>query len=270
MVSAPALAQVAGRDGVAAMAATAAITVTSTATATAVQVPSLDLSAGQPLLLAGYWLGADRDSLAGAGPALTRPAIVLLHGCSGALDRQGRLSMRLRDYAGLLNAEGWHVLVLDSFGARGATQICTQQYGTRAISMTQRRRDVLGALRWLAQQPGVDASRLALLGWSNGGSAVLTATNRRQPEVAQAQVLPRAAVAFYPGCESDRRLGYAPSAALLLLVGADDDWTPAAPCVALVREGVDRPTAALGASPPAVPVPRITVYPGAFHPRFLS
>ena len=255
VVCTPALAQVADRSG-------AAIT---SATATPVQVPSLDLVSGQPLVLAGHWFGAVPDSQASASPVSARPAILLLHGCGGALDRQGRLSLRLRDYAGLLTAEGWHVLVLDSFGARGASQICTQKYSTRTITMTQRRRDVLGALAWLGLQPGVDPSRLALLGWSNGASAVLAATNQRQPEVARAQVLPRAAVAFYPGCESDRRSGYVPSAALLLLVGADDDWTPAAPCEALVREVAAGPPAAMDARPSAVPVPRITVYPGAFH-----
>ena len=129
--------------------------------------------------------------------------------------------------------------------------------------MTQRRRDALGALAWLAQQPGVDAQRLALMGWSNGGSAVLAATNRQQAEVAIATPSARAAVAFYPGCDADLRAGYSPSAALQLLVGEADDWTPAAACEALVRNTAAATTTTAG--PAAVPAPQISVYPGAYH-----
>ena len=229
----------------------------------AVQVPSLDRVDGQALLLTGHWFPVAPGAWPGwVGP---RPALVLLHGCGGAFDRQGRLSLRLQDYSALLNDQGWSVLVLDSFGARGTAQICTQKIGSRAITMAQRRRDALGALAWLARQPGVDASRLVLLGWSNGGSAVLAATNRQQPEVASAAASPRAAVAFYPGCEAELRAGYAPSAALLLLAGEADDWTPAAACEALVRSATATTAGFSAASPAPVPAPQITVYPGAHH-----
>ena len=254
-----------------------------------IRVPSLDRVDGQALLLSAHWFpvvsGAEPGTVLGAVPGVVpgvvpgargpRPALVLMHGCGGAFDRQGRLSLRMREYSALLNGQGWSVLVLDSFGARGATQICTQKLGTRAVTMTQRRRDALGALAWLAHQPGVDAQRLALLGWSNGGSAVLAATNRQHAEVASAATSARAAVAFYPGCESDLRAGYTPSAALLLLVGEADDWTPAAACEALVRSAAAAPATALPApaapaapsasGPAVVPAPQISVFPGAFH-----
>jgi dienelactone hydrolase len=211
---------------------------------TVVDVASLDTADGRPLLLKAHWFAA---ALPGA-----RPAVLLLHGCGGPYGRQGQLSERMRDHAALLHAEGWHAMVLDSFSTRGAQQICIQKIGTRAITQVQRRLDTLGALQWLAAHPGVDGARLALLGWSNGGSAVLSATNLRQSAVAASPVRPRAAVAFYPGCETELKRGYHPSAALLMQVGAADDWTPAAPCEALAREAVD-------------PRPRIDVYPGAHH-----
>jgi dienelactone hydrolase len=149
------------------------------------------------------------------------------------LNRKGEPAERYREYAALLNAQGWDAIAVDSLSPRGETELCTQREGTRKLTQIQRRRDALGALDWLAAQPGVDASRLALLGWSNGGSTVLSATNLNHSEVARSRTRPRYAVAFYPGCETEGRRGYRPVSDTLLLVGLADDWTPAAPCQSL-------------------------------------
>lgn len=210
-----------------------------------VAVPSLERHDARPLALDGFWFTAPGEG--------RRPAIVLLHGCGGPYDRQGRLASRMRSYADLLNAQGWHVLVLDSLTARGESELCTQRIGTRAVTLANRRLDALGALAWLAQRDEVDAGRLALLGWSNGGSTVLSASNLTHGDVAAALPRPRALVAFYPGCEAELKRGYRPSAPLQLLVGLADDWTPAAPCEALA----ERATA-----PSSIAIER---YEGAYH-----
>lgn len=210
----------------------------------AVTVPSLDLHDGQPLPLPGHWFAAS--------PPGPRPAMVLLHGCGGFRDRQGNLAARYTGLAARLNAMGVHALVLDSLSPRGERELCTQRAGTRKVTQANRRRDALGALQWLAARNDVDATRLGLLGWSNGGSTVLAATNRRHREVASAPVAAALAVAFYPGCQADLERGYDTRAPLLLLLGQADDWTPAAPCLALAR-------AAVG------PAPQVEVYEGAHH-----
>lgn len=169
------------------------------------------------------------------------------------MDGRGRLALRYIDMATRLNAMGVHVLVTDSFTPRGETQICTRKVGQRGINQLNRRRDALGALHWLATQPGVDATRLGLLGWSNGGSTVLATTNLKNNEVAASAVRASLAVAFYPGCESERARGYVPSTPLLMLLGEADDWTPAAPCKAMA-------TAVLQA-----PIPVWESYEGAHH-----
>ncbi len=208
-----------------------------------VDVPSLERRGGAAVMLSADWFTAQ-----GGG---ARPAIVMLHGCGGAYDARGRLSARMREYAAMFKAEGWHALVLDSLTPRGERELCTQKIGTRRVTQAERRLDALGALQWLAARGDVDAKRLALVGWSNGGSTVLAATNRRQRDVAAAGVSPRAAVAFYPGCDAELARGHEATAPLLLLVGQSDDWTPAAPCVTLAERG--------GAAVRGV------VYPGAFH-----
>lgn len=208
-----------------------------------VEVPSLDLRAGAPLKLAGYWFAVD-----GTG---RRPAVVLLHGCGGPHGRDGELSDRLADYAAWMRVQGWHALVIDSLGSRGERETCTQRSGTASVKQGHRRRDALGALRWLAARPEVDAERLALVGWSNGGSTVLAATNAGLREVTQSPVKPRAAVAFYPGCSFELGRGYRPLVPLLLLLGEKDDWTGAQPCLDLAQRA--------GAKV------QVEVYAGAYH-----
>jgi dienelactone hydrolase len=212
---------------------------------TAVEFDSLDQRNGRPVLLKAFWLPAPDL----AGP---RPAVALFHGCGGPYDRNGKLSRRLRDYAALLNQQGLHALVVDSLTPRGEHELCTQRIGARAVTQANRRLDALAALTWLALRNDVDDRRIGLLGWSNGGSTVLAATNLRQRDVAAHAVRPAFAIAFYPGCEAELKRGYEPGSRLLMLVGEADDWTPAAPCRSLVQSAAE-------------PKPVIESYAGAYH-----
>lgn len=194
-----------------------------------VEFDSLEGSDGRPVRLFG-WFFAAKKNVAGK-----TPAVVALHGCGGLYGRDKDLNQRHRAMAELLQQEGYHVLFPDSFKPRGKESICGEKIGTRDLTSANRRQDVLGALRWVATRPDVDAGRLALLGWSHGGTTVLSANNRQFPEVTAHDVKPRAAISFYPGCSAylKTREGYRPNAPLLLLIGEKDDWTPPKPCVAL-------------------------------------
>jgi dienelactone hydrolase len=137
--------------------------------------------------------------------------------------------------ADLLHDAGYHVMFPDSFTPRGKRSICTEKRGARDLTSANRRRDVLGALDWVAKQPGVDASRIVLLGWSHGGSTVLSSINAELREVSQHPVQPRAAIAFYPGCSAYNRMAYHNAIPLLVLMGEKDDWTPPQPCKKLAQ-----------------------------------
>ena len=208
-----------------------------------VAFPSLDGAANAPLVLTALWFPV------GASPA---PAVALFHGCGGAFDRRGQLNRRMREYAALFNRAGYHVLIVDSLTPRYETELCTQRIGARRVTQSNRRLDALGAVAYLAERSDVDAKKIGLVGWSNGGSTVLATTNLRHRDVATAQTQPAFAVAFYPGCEADAKRGYEAEAPLLMLVGQADDWTPPGPCRALAREA-------------SGPTPEIEAYAGAYH-----
>jgi dienelactone hydrolase len=217
-----------------------------------VEFDSLDRSDGKPIRLFGWFFAAK-----GKAPKKA-PAVIALHGCGGLYGRDKDLNPRHRAMADLLQQEGYHALFPDSFMPRGKNSICSEKIGTRDLTSGNRRRDVLGALNWIAGRPEVDASRIALLGWSHGGTTVLSANNRNYSEVAAHKVKPRAAIAFYPGCSAylNLRDGYRPNAPLLLMIGEKDDWTPPKSCVALhqkVRAQYPSDTFAL------------RVYPDSYH-----
>lgn len=166
-----------------------------------------------------------------------RGTVVALHGCGGLYastgTRKGQLNARHQAIADLLVAEGYSVVFPDSFTPRGVSEICTQKNGTRSIDQTQRRADALAALAWVAAQPWAQPGRIALLGWSHGGSAVLSATDATRADVSGQGVKPAVAVAFYPGCAAALKSGYKPDAPLVLMLGEKDDWTPPGPCLKL-------------------------------------
>jgi dienelactone hydrolase len=226
-----------------------------------VSFPSLEIDAatGTPIVLHALYFSPDPSS---GG----YPAIVAVHGCAGMYSavpaRRDRLSLRHQQMADLLLAQGYAVLFPDSFNSRGRREVCSDPPGKSNITQDNRRLDVLGALTYLRTRDDVDGSRVALLGWSHGGSAVLAAVNRRNPAVAGylesvgSGSFFRTAIAFYPGCLAALRGrdGYVPATPVDIFIGESDDWTSPKPCVAL------------GQAMEAMSLPlHVTTYAGAYH-----
>lgn len=151
----------------------------------------------------GWWLPV--------GTAQPRPAVIALHGCDG-LYLGNSLDGRERAVAELLGRREFHVLLSDN--CSGA--------------------DIHGALDWLAARREVDRNRIVVLGWSQGGSALLAALKHR---IGPMPLQARAAIAFSPSCGPYAVTpgSYLPVAPLLILVGALDERTPAAPCLELAN-----------------------------------
>jgi dienelactone hydrolase len=210
-----------------------------------------DLTGGAPTRLEGLLY---RPS--GVGQ---HPAMVLLHGCGGLYrsDGSARPTARHEEWAERFTALGYVTLHVDSFSPRGLREICRTKERT-VLPGVERARDAYGALLYLQSLPDVRPDRIGLMGWSNGGSTTLwtVATHAK----ARPRRLPKgdfaAAVAFYPGCRAplESKSGWSTQTPLLVLVGAEDDWTPAAPCQDLIERARSR----------GAPVD-LVVYPGAYH-----
>jgi dienelactone hydrolase len=203
-----------------------------------VEFDSLDIDSttGRPVRIRGLLFSpADANGK-------RRPAVLALHGCGGMYStlksKRDALSMRHKAMADLLVAEGYVVLFPDSFRSRGVEEICTVESRRRTITQRNRLSDTLGALAWLQQREEVLPDRIAVLGWSHGGSAVLAGLNAKDGKVTDRKAAAdyfRAGVAFYPGCSDSLHVkpGYSLAAPLRLFIAGSDDWTPPGPCVNL-------------------------------------
>jgi dienelactone hydrolase len=197
---------------------------------------------GAAVQLSGYLYRPD-----GPGPF---PAVVMLHGCSGLMTRSGKIRSNARFWAEHLRDHGYVALLVDSFTSRGIDEVCTGRHSLSVVH--DRADDARGALQFVRQRTDVQADRVGLIGWSNGAGAVLSVMF----EKGEPQRGFRAAIAFYPSClrTYPGGLNYRPYAPLLVLIGAKDDWTPAAPCVQWTERAQT-----LGA-----PM-HLKVYPNAYH-----
>lgn len=176
----------------------------------------------------------------GEGPF---PGVIILHGCAGVTDNHYAWAVRLKDW-------GYASLVLDSHGPRGIPNNCKQN---RRVTVLERALDAHAAKNQFGNLPYIDRNRIGVIGFSEGGGAILEAINYNMVEY----TLPKgsrdpfkAAVAFYPYC----RARVDSNTSLLILIGDNDHWTPATLCE------MNLPTAHF-------PENEITirVYPGATH-----
>jgi len=187
----------------------------------------------------------------GEGPF---PTALLFSGCDGPKDNLRRLARTLR-------RAGWASVVVDSHGPRGFDHaqlwrlICTGQL----LTGTERAGDVAVALDDVRAMPFVDAERMALIGASHGGWAILDflaleATGEPAPilEAWPASVEANgldgvgAAVLLYPYCGPTsrmRQVEWRAAPALLFLLVADDTITDEEACRKVASELRRRGTA---------------------------
>ncbi|MEO1459766.1 MAG: prolyl oligopeptidase family serine peptidase [Pseudomonadota bacterium] len=150
-----------------------------------------------------------------------RGAAILSHGAAGPGARQSRM-------AAVLAENGVAALLLDHFGPRGVGSVAREQLRVPEQTMIA---DILAARDLLADRLALAPERIGAIGWSKGATAVTLAAVARLSGFAAPEGPPLGfAAAFYPFCgfALDKDALGTP---LLLLLGEDDDWTPAGPCL---------------------------------------
>lgn len=181
-----------------------------------------------------------------AGP---RPAVVMLHGRSGAYSslKQGQhdadaLTMRHRMWGRFLAERGYLAILVDSFGPRGyGDGFGRRSYDSRPPEVSEqlvRPLDAYGALDYLRTRGDVAADRVGVLGWSNGGMTVLAAMGPRPPGLADPAPEKgfRAAIALYPSCRFPaKQHDYRPYAPLMIAVAENDDEVSPTVCRSLAE-----------------------------------
>src|SRR5258706_1237406 len=195
---------------------------------------------GRPVMLAGEL----RIPAPGTGRL---PVVVLAHGSGG-------VGPNVAEWASELNAIGIATFTLDSFTGRGLVSTSADQALLGRLAMTY---DTYRAFEVLEKNPRIDPQRIAAMGFSRGGQAVLYAAGKAFPEMhGPASVRDFAAyLPFYASCGTifmaDDEVTKSP---IRMHHGAADNYVPVAPCRGYVAR-----LKAKGANV------TLTEYPGAHH-----
>jgi len=180
------------------------------------------------------------------------PTVIALHACDGLAGHSEPVLPRYRDWAEELLKAGHAVLMPDSYGSREIGPQCRAR-ARQVQARRERVADINAVRQWLVQQKWVAHDRISLVGWGNGGGALLWAV-RPQLLARNAQPDFRSAVAFYPDCRASFGLGWSARVPTLVLIGARDDVTSSSACHQMVDGARGRSALA-----------RIVVYPEAYH-----
>jgi dienelactone hydrolase len=140
-------------------------------------------------------------------------AVVMMHGRAGAYSSAANgiydaatLTKRHQQWGHVWAQQGYLAILVDGFGPRGYPHGFPRfSYDSRPDELnevTVRPLDAYGALTYLRTRSDVIADRVALQGWSNGGSATLATMSVTAPGISQPTPATgfRAGLVFYPAC----------------------------------------------------------------------
>lgn len=177
-------------------------------------------------------------------------AVLICHGSDG-VDGRGEY------YAGALNSAGFATLEIDMWAARSTSRGAAG----RPRSPMETLPDAFGALKFLGEQPEIDAARVGILGFSWGGVVTLLSATKGRADPLRGDLAGFAAhVAHYPVCyayAADPRMALTDLTGAPILIQTGDTDTYDHP------DAGEKLAAALAAQG-AAPVRNIT-YAGAGH-----
>lgn len=118
------------------------------------------------------------------------PLVIIVHGSSG-------INAATLSWAYQLNAVGIATFILDSFSGRGLTSVSTDQAKLARFAGVI---DVFRAFELLSKHPKIDSNKVALIGSSRGGTAVIYAAMRRFQKTWSPDFKAVSTYPFYPSC----------------------------------------------------------------------
>src|SRR6266446_6792365 len=150
------------------------------------------------------------------------PAVTLVHGSAG-------VGANVDRWARELNGIGVAAFLLDCFTGRGIVETVTDQSRLGSLAMIV---DAYRAFELLSKHPRIDASRIAVMGFSKGGSVALYASLQRFQRMHGPAGLEFAAyIPFYPQCNTayleDEQVSARP---IRIFHGTADDYVSIEPC----------------------------------------
>jgi dienelactone hydrolase len=142
------------------------------------------------------------------------PFVIVLHGCDG-------LSTLTKEWtehvATLLNAQGYGVLVLDSFTSRYVDNSC----GKADLHWGRRRADdAYSALDYLIEKKLAKSNEVYLMGYSNGGTTALVSMTETESDHPYHFT---AAFAIAPGCSPSLQHSAHYTGPIIVFMGNQDD-----------------------------------------------
>ncbi len=151
------------------------------------------------------------------------PAVVLMHGAGGI----GASNDYVETWASVLNTAGFATFTVDSYTGRGVYSFAD----VGKVPAITRINDANCALQAIAKHPGVDPSRVVLMGFSHGSQAALYGNTERFQQLYGSPDLQYAAyISVYGICVTSFRGDEGLLKLLLMLHGIADDWLPISKC----------------------------------------
>ena len=118
------------------------------------------------------------------------PVVIIVHGSGG-------INPANESWAYQLNAVGIATFGIDSFSGRGLKSVSTDQAKLARLAGTI---DAFKADEMLQQHPNIDPNKIALIGSSRGGTAVIYTAMKRLQELWSVNFKAVATYPFYPSC----------------------------------------------------------------------
>ncbi|MGI9312627.1 MAG: dienelactone hydrolase family protein [Alphaproteobacteria bacterium] len=154
------------------------------------------------------------------------------------------------EYIKMYQEEGFATFELNSFKSRGISSTVGSQVEVTVAAIIL---DSYRALKKLAKHANINKDRVAITGWSLGGGVTLFSSWIPVKNAISKELSFAAHLAFYPPCFFNPKNLSFTKAPIHILIGEDDDWTPATPCKNLV--GILSKNNNIG----------ITIYPNSHH-----